>query len=94
LLAAVRDAGSRGCNSFGGGQEGREGTGKEKLMKNWVDWREFWQKFAEDPDDIAEIGGCIWRDLEGRWWAVFMQPNSQVGNALEIEYNPWTGEKL
>ena len=54
-----------------------------------ADWVIFWQEFDDEYEDIE---GLIFRNNSGEWVAVFTVDCRDF--RCQIDYNPWTGERL
>lgn len=55
------------------------------------DWNRFWKHIPEDAKSIEQL---IFRQDNGQWVTVFVIPNSFEVLAVQVKYNPFTGEKL
>lgn len=59
---------------------------------NWVKfWASFWKGFDTDPKNLQ---GLVFQSKTGEWKTAIVPPNSTEAIAVEIEFDPWTGERL
>jgi len=61
---------------------------------NAFDWETFWKSFSEEPEEIKDIEGLVFKNKSGTWVANFLVPNSKDIVSCAIDYDPWTGNKL
>lgn len=64
-------------------------------MFNWSEfWNNFWQDFEEDPANIEDVEGVIFKKKNGDWVMVVVAPNGNTPMVVEVDCNPWSGEDL
>ena len=59
-----------------------------------LDWVKFWKDFDDDPDEIKDVEGLIFQDKTGVWKMAILPPNTVEGIVVQVDFNPWTGERL
>lgn len=64
-------------------------------MFNWTEfWNNFWQDLEENPDNIEDVEGVIFKKKNGDWVMVVVGPNSSTPMVVKVDCNPWSGEDL